>query len=166
MCSIVRFVLASCGRVPDVCSEVYSENSTVHVRSNSYPVNNMLRDCFPNNQGRCYKVWNTLVCHLAYPKCVEATKIDQLHSSMPLCKSYCNAIKNATHTCHLPSQCDQSLFIHQIEDMDCSGLPEENCLSASEYSAIFCNSDIINYCCNYIALDIESPDAPITDTGE
>ena len=125
--------------MPDVCIGVYSETSTVYVRSNSYPINNMTRDCFSNNQGRCYKVWNTLVCHLAYPKCVEAMEIDQLHSSLPLCRSYCNAIKNATHTCHLPIQCDQSLFIHQTEDMDCSSLPEVNCLTASKYSTITCS---------------------------
>ena len=47
---------------------------------------------FPTIRGGVTKC-GTLVCHLVYPKCVEDMKIDQLHSSLPLCRSYCNIIK-------------------------------------------------------------------------
>ena len=123
------FLLASCKHVPDVCRAVYRKNATVHVTGNSYPVEDLSRDCFPNTQDRCYEVWRTVVCHLAYPECIEAQESNKIHGSRPLCKSYCNEIKNITSNCGFPSQCDQSLFIHNI---NCAGLPDRDCISAGE----------------------------------
>ena len=133
--------LASCQPVPEICRGVYNNDSStsVHVKSNSYPVGNMERDCFPNRQDKCYEVWNTIVCHLAYPKCVEAKELNKLHTSMPLCRSYCNAIKNITRTCHIPSSCQQSLFVYTLDEIDCSTLPEENCFTDSEYIIMIVN---------------------------
>lgn len=103
------FVLsASCHHVPQMCSVVYySSSTTVYVKSDSYPMVDMKQDCFSNKQDRCYKVWHTIVCHLAYPKCVESKEPNKLHTSMPLCRSYCYTIKNITLTCHIPSSCQQ-----------------------------------------------------------
>ena len=130
---VVHFSLASCERVPDVCREAYKRNVTVHVTDDSYPVGAVSQDCFPKPEDRCYKVWRTVVCHLSYPECVEAQESNKLHGSRPLCKSYCNAIKNATKTCGFPSSCDKSLFIHRLDSIDCERLDDKNCISAGEW---------------------------------
>ena len=115
-----------------MCRAVYNESVTVHVHENSYPVDIMEEKCFSDSEGICHRVWNTIICHLAYPKCVEAEETDQIHSFMHLCRSYCYKVQNITSTCPIPSPCNQSHFIHDLNDMDCSSLSEENCISASE----------------------------------
>lgn len=113
-----------------MCRAVYNDiDMTVYVKNNSYPTTDMPNDCFPAND-KCYEVWKTVICHLSYPKCIEAKEKDKLHTSMPLCRSYCYVIKNITSKCPILDDCNKSLFVYNIDNMSCADLPEENCMSA------------------------------------
>jgi len=107
------------------------------MKSSSYPEDTLQKDCFPNENDKCYEIWKTITCHLAYPKCVENNEKNKLHTAMPLCRSYCQKIKNITDSCPILKECDQSHFIHQFNDkMDCSKLDDTNCISAGEYISV------------------------------
>lgn len=131
------FLLASCEQVPKMCKVVYDNTTTVYMKSTSYPVGSMQKECFPkeNDKDKCYQVWNTITCHLAYPKCAEAEGQNKLRTPLPLCRNYCHMINNVTSACPILKECNQSHFIYQL-NMDCSNLPETNCISAGEYNNV------------------------------
>ena len=106
----------------------------------------MQAKCFSDSGDRCHRVWNTIICHLAYPKCVKAKDADRVHSYMPLCRSYCNKMQNIISTCQIPSPCNQSYFIHQMNNINCSALDEVDCMYAGEESYAV---SLWNYNCFY-----------------
>ena len=57
--------------MPKVCSAEYDDSTSVFMKSSSYPEDTLQKDCFPNENDKCYEIWKTITCHLAYPKCVE-----------------------------------------------------------------------------------------------
>ena len=122
--------------MPDECRNVqgYSRSTSVFIGNNGWQQQlDALDECTPDSTTTaCYDIWKNIACHLAFPNCVESTSINQMHSARPLCKAYCERIKEVTNdegSCPMPHDCDMSSLVHQLPE-NCSGLPEENCITA------------------------------------
>jgi len=124
--------LASCQTVPDLCSDVqsYSNSTTVFIK-NIIQQADAIEGCIPDSRNSdCYDIWKNIACHLIFPTCIKSTSVDQKHSPRPLCKAYCERIKNVTNgSCPIPKGCEMSMLVHQLP-ANCSDLPEENCITA------------------------------------